>query len=191
MSGGGRAGKPRCWRGQGLRRSALCGWAGEGTTGGQFVSRGDAGAPGSAQALVVTGLGLSPRPGTPAHRPSPGWPDWRRPGSGVRRPCATRRRRSVKQFPPGARRSVCPRPPSAQHPVNPEAACAALLARRPQASGLRAARVPALSRPHSGHLARDGCAPSQRFPKPGTFKARLFDIAPLDSLSMSVLWPRT
>lgn len=30
VSGGGRAGKPRCWRGQGLRRSALCGWVGGG-----------------------------------------------------------------------------------------------------------------------------------------------------------------
>lgn len=129
-------------------------------------------------------------PGQPAHRPSPGWSDGRRPGSGVRRPGATRRGRSVTQFPPGARGSVCPRSHAAQHPVSPAATGAALLARRPQASGLRAARVPALSRPHSEHVARDGCAPSQRFPRPGTLKARLFDIAPLDSLSMSVLWSR-
>lgn len=136
VSGGGRAGKPRCRRGQGLRRSALRGRAGEGTAGGQFVSRGDAGTPGSAQALLVTGLGFSPRPGTPAHRLSPGRPDGRRPGSGVRRPGATRRGRSVTQFPPGARGSICPRPPAAQHLVSPAAAGAALLARRPQASGL-------------------------------------------------------
>lgn len=57
--------------------------------------------------------------------------------------------------------------------------------------GVEGCPVPALSRPHSGHLARDGCAPSQRFPRPGTLKARLFDIAPLDSLSLTVLWSRT
>lgn len=46
--------------------------AGEGTAGGQFVPRADAGAPGSEQALLVTGLGLSPRPGTTSPPPLSG-----------------------------------------------------------------------------------------------------------------------
>lgn len=85
VSGGGGAGKPRCWRGQGLRRPAVRGQArglGRRPAGraqpagrgrrrareGSSVSGGDPeGSRLAAQAPTVTGLGPSPRPGTPDH----------------------------------------------------------------------------------------------------------------------------
>lgn len=130
MSGGGGAGKPRCWRGQGLRRSAVRGRT----------------------------RGLGPRPARRAQRRTPGRELHipRRPGGLRAQHWRRPSRASVLRDPghpltgPGARPQSPSRAPGlplpglpvAQLPVSLAAAGAARSAQRPQASRLSAARSP-------------------------------------------------
>lgn len=175
MSGGGGAGKPRCWRGQGLRRSAVRGRT----------------------------RGLGPRPARRAQRRTRGRElhiprrpgglraqHWRRPSraSVLRDPGHPNTLPRPADRPGGATAVPFPSPGPAR--ASRSAAPCQSSGRRscsvcPKASGLRveccsvaglyvqpgSLRLPGLVQ---GHLARGGCALSLRRPRPGSLKSPLF-----------------
>lgn len=188
VCGGGGAGKPGCWQGQGLRRPAVrgrarglgrrptgleqpAGRAQRRARGGNPVSRGDR----EGSRLSIGADDHGPRLFTATRDTGP--PFRGRPAGGCDRSALPE-----------------PRVPCSAAPCQPSGcgSCAVC----PKASGLaveccsvvRLCVQPGtlrLPRPRSGTLARDGYSPSQRRPRPGSLQTHLFDIPPLDSLSVS------